>query len=591
MGLSVASTSALRKQIGSSSLEEAQSSVVSKPLPLPPKRETLRFELDAVDSEKHEHFVHISVPPSARILSRSSSFTSTVNGHRKSLKLIHVTPTSSVRSMPLNVEPLYSPNGFFPAKEGANNVQAVERAPVPSVPTLGRLRAWEVESLRSRPMSVNTDNGIASTHSSPTSSGLPIQIPSDAPQLDLPVKDFRSSFKSLFLGTDLYPQSSLKNGIIPRKPVPSLSRRQSRKALASTPREEVDVPIQPRVHRGERPFFGGMIHERSSSRSTVGSTSIMNRARGDSVITLPNHPRVPVVNDWNATTFNEVEKILEIPQSFTSWPVHEHFGLRRSSTSSSMYGMGNSLENDSHRRMGSVASHKTYLSSTHLLRAETQTLHEDHEPQEELHSSKSLPNLTILPSTVYSPLSELERSNTQPRSFRHDELIRDAPLSAKTLPDLPLLPASVYAPIFRPKTAKSQSIARREDQRQGEAPLSSKTLPDLPLLPATVYSPEPSPQPESQPRMAASSLKATTVHKAANPRPMSDVLSDVYDSYWEEGDFDRSKKREPLPSRSKSERWTPAVPLTARHPALPIASLVPMRSLQQRSRTRFPVLP
>lgn len=261
-------------------MEVFQDSSTPKALPLPPKRETLRFELDAVDSEKRDHSVHTPITPPPKIPSRSGSFATTGTGRRKSLKLVRVTPVSSVRSMPLDVKQPSFPNQNPLTLAGANSVQVVDTVPAPSVPTLGRLRAWEVEILRSPSLSANSDAETASTASSPTFPQLPIQSSSDAPRLDLPTKDFRASFRSLYSGTDLDPQSLARSNVIPRRPVPSLSRRQSRKRPTLTKGD--DVPPSSLDQLGERPFYGGTIHQWSSSRSTVGSASIMNGAHGDS---------------------------------------------------------------------------------------------------------------------------------------------------------------------------------------------------------------------------------------------------------------------------------------------------------------------
>ena len=219
----------------------------------------------------------VQIPP--KVHSRSGSLSSTLIGSRKSLKLARTTPSSSVISLPLDIK--NSPLRQNPITiEDVGQFQATRQAPVPGQGR-GRLRAWEVESLISRPSTAtsmaNTEIGIAS---SPMSPRFPYSVSSEAPKLDLQIRDFRASFKSLFSAADAENHFQSRTGVVARKPVPSCSRRRSRKAPTLPLMPEIELALPPRVYRGERPFFGSSVAEHSSS--TVDSISIMSRRRGDS---------------------------------------------------------------------------------------------------------------------------------------------------------------------------------------------------------------------------------------------------------------------------------------------------------------------
>ena len=221
----------------------------------------------------------MQIPP--KVHSRSGSLSSTLIGSRKSWKLARATPTSSIISLPLDIK--NSPLRQNPiTTEDVGQFHATRPAHV-SGQARGRLRAWEVDSLISRPSTANsmanTEFGIAC---SPMSAQFPRSVSTEAPKLDLQIRDFRASFKSLFSATDADSHFQSRTGVVARKPVPSYSRRQSRKLPSLPLTAEIELPPPPRVYRGERPFFGGHRMERSSSKSTVGSTSVMGRRRGDS---------------------------------------------------------------------------------------------------------------------------------------------------------------------------------------------------------------------------------------------------------------------------------------------------------------------
>ncbi|MCJ1286471.1 hypothetical protein MMC26_005816 [Xylographa opegraphella] len=499
----------LRKACESSRLEDAPPRRITIEQQIRPQGGMVIFELDAVDSEfgrKSQSSV-VQIPP--KVHSRSGSLSSTLIGSRKSLKLVRATPNSSMISLPLDNK--NSPLRQNPiTTDDGGQFQATRQAPTPGQ-ARGRLRAWEVESLISRPSTAtsmaNTEIGIAC---SPTSAYFPRSVPSEPPKLDLQIRDFRASFKSLFSASDADSHFQSQTGVVPRKPVPSYSRRQSRKipSLPLTP--EVELPPPPRVYRGERPFFGGHTVERSSSKSTVGSASVMSRRRGGSV--SAEKPRIlSAVGDWGAAIFHEIEKTLEDSRSISSSPVKEHHDTRRSSASSSLYSARDSLDEEDkhHQRKASVASAKTYLSSKPLIRAAAHA--SDNDPPARSPDAKALPPLPYLPSRAYSP----PPPPTNP--FSHDGHVR---------------------------------------------------------ISSVAHTP-------------------TIVHSVVHARPQSDVLADVYDSYWQEGGGrpDHPPKHQP-PSRSKSESAKPRPAFTTRHPPLPPLPFAPGEMSRLRlSGTRFPVVP
>ena len=275
------SSSRLRKAYGSSRLEDAPARIITNEQQIRPQGGVVIFELDAVDCEFGRKSQSSVVQVPAKVHSRSGSLSSTLIGSRKSLKLARATPNSSMISLPLDIK--NSPLRQNPITvDDVGQFQATRQAPTPGQ-ARGRLRAWEVESLISRPSTANsmanTEIGIAC---SPTSTHFPCSVPSEPPKLDLQIRDFRASFKSLFSAADADSHFQSRTGVVARKPVPAYSRRQSRKmpSLPLTP--ETELPPPPRVYRGERPFFGGHTVERSSSKSTVGSASVMSRRRGGS---------------------------------------------------------------------------------------------------------------------------------------------------------------------------------------------------------------------------------------------------------------------------------------------------------------------
>ncbi|MCJ1392827.1 hypothetical protein MMC18_005698 [Xylographa bjoerkii] len=497
----------LRTSCRSSRLEEANPRTIPWEQQIRPQGGIVVFELDAVDSEfgKKSRNSVVQIPP--RVHSRSGSLSSTLIGSRKSLKLNRATPSSSVISLPLDIK--NSPLRQNPiTSDDVGIFQATRQAPIPGQGR-GRLRAWEVESLISRPSTAtsqaNIEIGLAT---SPTSAYFPRSVPSEPPKLDLQIRDFRASFKSLFSAADKDSHFQSRTGVVARKPVPSYSRRQSRKMPSLPLTLETELPPPPRVYRGERPFFGGNMIERSSSKSTVGSASVMSRRRGDSV--RIEKPRIlSAVGDWGAAIFHEIEKTLEDSRSLTTSPVKEHHDTRRSSASSSLYSAPDSFEEDKHQRKASTASGKTYLSSRPLIQTDPQLPAEAFEIQESSPETKALPPLPYLPSLAYSPIPVI-------KPFEHDGHVR---------------------------------------------------------ISSVAHTP-------------------TIVHNVVHTRPMSDVLSDVYDSYWQEGDPDQPQKRQHPPSRSKSESAKPRPAFTTRHPPLPPLPFAPGEMLQLRlSSTRFPVVP
>ncbi|MCJ1379255.1 hypothetical protein MMC17_002355 [Xylographa soralifera] len=499
----------LRKAFESSSLEDAPSRTITTEQQIRPQGGIVIFELDAVDSEcgrKSQSSV-VQMPP--KVHSRSGSLSSTLIGSRKSLKLARTTPSSSMISLPLDIK--NSPLRQNPiSTDDVGQFQATRQAPVPGQ-ARGRLRAWEVESLISRPSTANsmaqTEIGITC---SPTSAHFPRSVPSEPPKLDLQIRDFRASFKSLFSAADADSHFQSRTGVVARKPVPSYSRRQSRKVPSLPLTPETELPPPPRVYRGERPFFGGHTVERSSSKSTVSSASVMGRRRGDSV--KAEKPRIiSAVGDWGAAIFHEIEKTLEDSRSLTNSPLKEHHDTRRSSASSSLYSAPDSFEEDKHLRKASVASGKTYLSSK------------------------------------------------------------------------PLIPADAHL---------SDDTCEAKDSSP-----ETKALPPLPYLPSLTYAPTPPTKPFEQDghvRISSVAHTPTIVHNVVHARPMSDVLSDVYDSYWQDGDPDQPQKRQLQnpPSRSKSESAKPRPAFTTRHPPLPPLPFAPGEMSRLRlSSTRFPVVP
>ncbi|MCJ1433514.1 hypothetical protein MMC27_002876 [Xylographa pallens] len=486
----------LRKTYGSSRLEDAPTRTITNAQQIQPQGGVVIFELDAVDSEfgRKSRSSVVQIPP--KVHSRSGSLSSTLIGSRKSLKLARATPTSSMISLPLDIK--NSPLRQNPiTTEEVGQFQATRQAPVPGQ-IRGRLRAWEVESLISRPSTANsmanTEIGIAC---SPTSAHFPRSVPSEPPKLDLQIRDFRASFKSLFSAADADSHFQSRTGVVTRKPVPSYSRRQSRKMPSLPLTSEIELPPPPRVYRGERPFFGGHTVERSSSKSTVGSTSVMGRRRGDSV-TIEKPRILSAVGDWGAAIFHEIEKTLEDSQSLTSSPIKEHHDTRRSSASSSLYSAPDSFAEDQHQRKASVASGKTYLSSKPLIRP-------------------------------------------------------DAPSSDDTFDSSP----------------------------------EPQNPPSLPYLPSLAYSPP-------HVRISSVAHTPTIVHNVVHTRPMSDVLSDVYDAYWQAGGPDDlpPKGHQQPPSRSKSESAKPRPAFTTRHPPLPPLPFTPGEMSRLRmSGTTGPVVP
>ena len=122
-----------------------------------------------------------------------------------------------------------------------------------------------------------------------------------------------------------------------------------------------------------------------------------------------------------------------------------------------------------------------------------------------------------------------------------------------------------------------------------------KALPPLPYLPSLAYSPTFSDRPFEQDghvRMSSVARTPTVIHNVVHTRPMSDVLSDVYESYKQEGDADQPRKRQPVPSRSMSESAKPRTSFTMIHPPLPPLPFAPGEiSRHMLSGTRFPVAP
>ncbi|MCJ1399756.1 hypothetical protein MMC11_002959 [Xylographa trunciseda] len=497
----------LQKACGSSRLEEAHPRMISSVQQIRPQGGVVIFELDAVDSEfgRNSRNSVVQIPP--KVHSRSGSLSSTLIGSRKSLKLARATPSSSVISLPLDIK--NSPLRQNPITiDDVGQFQATRQAPIPGQGK-GRLRARDVESLISRPSTANsmanTEIGVAN---SPISAYFPHSVSSEAPKLDLQIRDFRASFKSLFSASDAESHYASRTVAVARKPVPSYSRRQSRKMPPLPITLETELPPPPRVYRGERPFFGGSAVERSSSKSTVGSASVMSRRRGDSM--TAEKPRIlSAVGDWGAAIFHEIEKTLEDSRSLTSSPVKEHHDTRRSSASSSLYSAPDSFEEDKHQRKASIASVKTYLSSKRLIQTDTHLSHESFDDTEDSSERKALPPLPFLPSMAHSPTS-----NTKP--FEHDGHVR---------------------------------------------------------ISSVAHTP-------------------TIVHNVVHTRPMSDVLSDVYDSYWQDGDPNQPHKQQHPPSRSKSESAKPRPAFTTRHPPLPPLPFAPGEVSRLRlSSTRFPVVP
>ncbi|MCJ1295637.1 hypothetical protein MMC34_007200 [Xylographa carneopallida] len=489
----------LRKSSESSRLEDAPIRTITKEQQIRPQGGVVIFELDAVDSEyrRKSRSSVVQIPP--KVHSRSGSLSSTLIGSRKSLKLARATPNSSMISLPLDIK--NSPLRQNPiTTDDMGQFQATRQAPLPGQ-ARGRLRAWEVESLISRPSTANsmanTEIGIAC---SPTSAHFPRSVPSEPPKLDLQIRDFRASFRSLFSAADADSHFQSRTCVVPRKPVPAYTRRQSRKMPSLPLTSEIELPPPPRVYRGERPFFGGHAVERSSSKSTVGSASVMSRRRGGSV--TAEKPRIlSAVGDWGAAIFHEIEKTMEDSRSLTGSPVKEHHHHHhshdspRSSTSSSLYSARGSFDAaEPHQRTASLASGKTYLSSRALIRA------------------------------------------------------------AASPPD---------------------------DDASDPSP-GTKPLPHLPSSPIP---------PDGHLRISSVAHTPTIVHGAVLARPMSDVLADVYDAYWQDGHPDPHNHHPP--SRSRSESAKPRPKVAARRPPLPPLPLGGAGEIARLrwSGVRFPVVP
>ncbi|MCJ1410867.1 hypothetical protein MMC19_004954 [Ptychographa xylographoides] len=549
----------------SAKVEEARVSAVPQiqqtQRPQPSQNSNL-FELDAVEAEFKGFFGGKSRSGASQ--STTGSMSSTLVGSRKSLsrkslsrkslKLFHMPSNASIVSMPVDIR-LASPLKLNPvAAEDVNRYQITRKAP----PIPDRPRAAELESIVSisRPSTAHSrkDFGsplssppmsprvppLVSTLSAPLSPPEPPPIPGDAPKLDLRIKDFRATFKSLFFNTDIASQFHASQNIIPRKPVAAeprgQSRRQSRLVISSPLKQESndppqDLPSPPRVFRGERPFFGGTAHERSASKGSATSSSIMNRKRGDPSKLMPHSPfisirklrhqpivlpapPVPAIHDWGAAIFQDIDSTLEVSRSLTASPVkdlHDH-DTRRSSAASSIYSLRTSLEKATaaHQRQDSKASQQT--------------------------SHSTYPLLT---SKIYAANFE---SN-------HDSRGNSSLSLSKSLPEL-----------------QPPAVPRKASTRQ--------------LKPAQQ---DESPQPHSAPSTPA-------IHQhAVGTRPMSDVLSDVYDSYWQQDSpDDRSRPRDATPLRSKSERIRPAKVSAFIERGLPP---LPRETNFRASGTRFPVVP
>ena len=218
--------------------------------------------------------------------SPSSSLSATLVGSRTSRKFVTASPNTSFISLPLEARHS-SPLRLNPVTADIpEDVMILGNATRQS---RSRVRTWEAEVAASRPRTPNHeashDNDRASTRSlSPTESCPPPPISSHPPQLVLPLKDFRASFRSSILPTtDGNTDFKLQPGPVAPKLAPNYSQSRSVSGPSSPTIQDLEFPAPPiRVYRGDRPFFGGTVHSRVTSGSITNSASVVNRARGDS---------------------------------------------------------------------------------------------------------------------------------------------------------------------------------------------------------------------------------------------------------------------------------------------------------------------
>ena len=212
--------------------------------------------------------------------SPQGSQSSTLIGGRMSPKLVHVSPNTSVISLPLSAR-VSSPLRRTITADGTS------RSHTPALvarPGRSRLRAWEVESTMTRPSTANTDIGIASTRApSPTS---PIashhqRIPSGdgPPRLELAMNDFRVSFRSVFPAADadretVEDKTSRRSALSFSRPI-SMKRRS--RSLGDLSLPQSPVPVYDR----KQSFIAEPMHERSFSGVTVEPRLATNRQATD----------------------------------------------------------------------------------------------------------------------------------------------------------------------------------------------------------------------------------------------------------------------------------------------------------------------
>ena len=214
--------------------------------------------------------------------SPSSSLSATLVGSRISQKFVPASPNTSFISLPLDVRHS-SPLRLNPVTaDTPTDVMVLGNATRRS---RSRLRTWEGEIAASQPRIAKSDNDRASTRSlSPTIPWPPPPISSHPPQLVLPLKDFRASFRSSILPTtDANIDIKLQPGLVAPNTAPNASRPRSVSGPSSPTIQDLKFPSPPlRVYRGDRPFFGGTVHRRVSSQSVTKPASVVYRAREDS---------------------------------------------------------------------------------------------------------------------------------------------------------------------------------------------------------------------------------------------------------------------------------------------------------------------
>ncbi|MCJ1244686.1 hypothetical protein MMC30_001885 [Trapelia coarctata] len=335
----------------SSSLEEAGVKIGQLASPKKKKKKKKRRRREGVDPlglHPLEPILYEGNTPALTTTVRAAAHTpsgsqsSTFTCSRLSRKTRHTSHTTSIITLPVDF--------IHSSPLRLNSVTAESVGQFPTSPRQGtnRYRRWEVDSIHSRASTANSELGAELTRmSSPTSLFPAPPVSSHPPQLDSPTRDFRASFMSVLPYIDSDDQVRMRPGPIIKKPVSCYHAQE----LSPSTEEHINLNPTPHIHRrGDRPFFGGAVPQRTLSKRTAEPASVVNRLRGDSVKRKRDSRVLSALRDWGTAVFMEIDKTLEDARSVTASPDKEYQSSRLSSASNSTYSLHDGYNREATRK-------------------------------------------------------------------------------------------------------------------------------------------------------------------------------------------------------------------------------------------------